>query len=396
MANYPLSGYRVVDFSWVWAGPLLGMILADMGAEVIKVEPPWGDESRVSAGYAKLEGQSSYFMFPNRNKKSIALDLKKEKGVEALKRLARISDVVVENFRPGVMDKLGIGYDRLSKENPGIIYASISGFGQTGPYASRPSYDIVSQAASGWMWLNSREPRGLGSKASLTPSCLAGSPGDSIPGTFLALGILAAINHKNATGRGQRIDVAQTDALMTVTGLAFTHFLLAGITAEERSRLPSSSIHGVYETKDGFIVVRATAEKDLKILSDVVGIQFDELKQSSSKLTDWFRLRTRDEVSRLLSEKIPCSPVRTDDEVIRDPTVTERGIIIEKPHPLGFTYRSVATGIQFSETPVSVETLPPLLGQDTSEILKLIGYGVDEAAQLIQEKVAFSQEIFRV
>jgi CoA:oxalate CoA-transferase len=385
-----LSNLRVLDLSQHLAGPFCTMLLADMGAEVIKVEPPWGDESRVGTGYVKLEGQSSYFMFPNRNKKSISLDLKKEKGVEALKRLTRISDVVVENFRPGVMDRLGIGYDALSKENPSIIYASISGFGQTGPYAFRPSYDIVSQAASGWMWLNSREPRGPGSKASLIPSCLAGSPGDSIPGTFLALGILAALNHRNVTGKGQRIDVAQTDSLMTVAGLAFTQCLLAGITAEERAQRQSSSIHGVYKVKDGFIVVRATAEKDLKILADIVGVQPDELKQSPTKLTDWFKLRTRDEVSQLLSEKIPCSPVRTDDEVIRDPNVTERGVIIEKPHPLGFTYRSIATGIQFSETPVSLETIPPLLGQHTTEILKLIGYREDEIELLLNEKVAFN------
>jgi CoA:oxalate CoA-transferase len=387
-----LSNLRVLDLSQHLAGPFCTMLLADMGAEVIKVEPPWGDESRTSAGYAKLQGQSTYFMFPNRNKRSIALDLKKEKGVEVLKRLSKISDVIVENFRPGVMDRLGIGYDALSKENSGIIYASISGFGQTGPYASRPSYDIVSQAASSWMWLNSREPRGLGSKASLIPSCLAGSPGDSIPGTFLALGILAALNNRNITGKGQRIDVAQTDALMTIAGFAFTQFLLAGITADERSQQPSTSIHGVYEAKDGFIVVRATAEKDLKALAEVVGMESDELLQSPIKLAEWFKLRTRDEISKLLSERIPCSPVRTDEEVIRDPFVKERRIIIEKPHPLGFTYRSVATGIQFSETPVSVETLPPLLGQHTAEILKLIGYREDEAEQLIHEKVAFSQD----
>ena len=388
-----LSNLRVLDLSQHLAGPFCTMLLADMGADIIKVEPPWGDESRVSAGYAKVEGQSTYFMFPNRNKKSIALDLKKVEGVEALKRLARVSDVVVENFRPGVMDRLGIGYDELSRENPGIVYASISGFGQTGPYASRPSYDIVSQAASGWMWLNSREPRGLGSKASLIPSCLAGSPGDSIPGTFLALGILAALNHRNVTGRGQRIDVAQTDALMTAAGLAFTQCLLAGITAEDRAQRPSSSIHGVYEANDGFIVVRASAEKDLKILAGVVGVESSELLGSPTKLIDWFKNRTRDEISLLLSDKIPCSSVRKDDEVINDPIVKGRGTIVEKFHPLGFTYRSVATGIEFSDTPVSVDMPPPLLGQHTREILKLIGYSDDEVAQLIDGKVAFAEEL---
>jgi len=362
-----------------------------MGAEVIKVEPPWGDESRTSAGYERLKGESVYFMFPNRNKKSLVLDLKKERGVEVIKRLVRGSDVVVENFRPGVMDRLGIGYDALSLENPGLIYASISGFGLSGPYSNRPSYDIVGQAASGWMWLNSRETRGLDSRASYTPSCLAGSPGDSIPGTFLALGILAALNHRNQTGRGQRIDVAQTDALMTVAGLGFTYSLMGGATAEERASRPSSSIHGVYEAKDGYIVVRASAEKDLKLLSEVVGVEPEELKGSPQRLIGWFKTRTRDEIAGLLSEKIPCSSVRTDDEVARDLVIRER-VIVELPHPLGFTYRAVATGIKFSETPVSVEALPPSLGQDTAEVLKSVGYSDDEVTVLIRERVAFAPE----
>ena len=387
-----LSKLRVLDLSQHLAGPFCTMLLADMGAEIIKVEPPWGDESRTSAGYAKMEGESTYFMFPNRNKRSIALDLKKPEGVEVVMKLAKISDVLVENFRPGVMDRLGLGYDILSKLNPGIVYASISGFGQTGPYTSRPSYDIVSQAASGWMWLNSREPRGLNSRPSFTPSCLAGSPGDSIPGTFLALGILAAIHHRNSTGRGQRIDVAQTEALMTAAGLGFTQCLLAGITAEDRAHRSSSSIHGVYEAKDGFIAVRASAEKDLKILASVVGVDPGELSGSSEKLLNWFRCRTRDEISLMLGDKIPCSAVRTDDEVMGDSFVRARGAVVEMSHPLGFTYRTVATGIEFSETPVSVDTLPPMLGQHTREILKLIGYSEEDVSKLIDERVAFSED----
>ena len=217
-----LQGIKIVDLTQHLAGPFCTMLLADMGAEVVKVEPPWGDASRSSPQYPSIEGQNAYFMFVNRNKRSIVLDLKSEKGVEVLKRLVASSDVVVENFRPGVMDRLGIGYDALRKVNPEIVYASISGFGQDSPYVKRPSFDIIAQAMSGWMWLNSRESRGMNSGAPLEPSCLAGSPGDTIPGIFCALSVLAALHHKEKTGKGQRIDVAQTDSLMTLSGLALT------------------------------------------------------------------------------------------------------------------------------------------------------------------------------
>ncbi|HEX9915238.1 MAG TPA: CoA transferase, partial [Candidatus Bathyarchaeia archaeon] len=278
------------------------MLLADMGAEVFKVEPSWGDASRTSAQYPTVEGHNTYFMYVNRNKRSVVLDLKSGKGVEALKRLVKVSDVVVENFRPGVMDRLGIGYEALREINPGIVYASISGFGQDGPYVRRPSFDIIAQAMSGWMWLNSRETRGLDSRASLVPSCLAGSPGDTIPGVFCALSILAALLHRQATGRGQRIDVAQADALMSVSGLSLIRYIYSGGSADERARRPPTQIHGVYEAMDGYVALRVIGDEAIKSVAEATGVDVDEVNPSSCALRDWFRQRSRDQIVELLAE----------------------------------------------------------------------------------------------
>ena len=383
-----LQGIRIVDLTQHLAGPFCTMLLADMGAEVFKVEPPWGDASRTTTRYPMIEGQNSYFMFVNRNKRSIALDLKSERGVEALKRLVEISDVVVENFRPGVMDRLGIGYEALREVSPGIVYASISGFGQEGPYVRRPSFDIIAQAMSGWMWLNSRETRGPNSRASLVPSCLAGSPGDTVPGVFCALSILAALLHRKNTGQGQRIDVAQTDALMTLSGLGMMRYLYSDGTADERARQPPAHIHGVYEAKDGYVAIRVIGERAINAVAEAIGIKADEITPSSETLVDWFKERERGEIADLLADKVPCAPVLTDEELADDPNVRERGMIVEMQHPLGFTYRTVATGIKFSETPVTIDVLPPVLGGDTVEVLRLIGYGDEQIEQLIEEGVA--------
>ena len=387
-----LGNVRIVDLTQHLAGPFCTMLLADMGAEVLKVEPPWGDASRSSPQYPMIEGHSSYFMTVNRNKRSIALDLKSEGGVEVLKRLVESSDVVVENFRPGVMNRLGIGYEALREVNPGIIYASISGFGQDSPYAKRPSFDIIAQAMSGWMWTNSREPRGLNSRASFEPSCLAGSPGDTVPGTFCALSILAALHHRDATGQGQKIDVAQTDALMTLSVMGLSRSLYKDGTSDERAHRPAARIHGVYEAKDGFVAVRVIGEKAITAVAEATGIDADDVTPSSEVLKSWFRERSRDEVADVLADKVPCSPVLTDQELIRDPNVKAREMIVERDHPGGFTYRTVATGIKFSETPTKIDRLPPGLGADTIDVLRGLGYDETEIRRLIEEGEARTAE----
>jgi len=385
-----LKGLKVVDLTQHLAGPFCTMLLADMGAEVFKIEPIWGDASRTSPQYPVVEGQSSYFMHVNRNKKSIALDLKSEKGKHALKELVKRSDVVVENFRPGVMDRLGIGYESLRKIYPGIIYASISGFGQDSLYVKRPSFDIIAQAMSGWMWLNSRETRGLNSAASFELNCLAGSPGDTVPGLFCALSILAALRYRDVSGQGQSIDIAQTDSLMTLSGLGMIRTLYTDSDSDERAHRASSRIHGVYEAKDGYVAIRIVGEKSVQSVANVLGVEPSEVNANSDYLKKWFKEKTRAEVSGLLSDKVPCAPVLTDRELISDPNVREREMIIEMPHPEGFTYRSVATGIKFSETPVAVETLPPLLGADSVDVLKSLGYSDNEIKQLIDEGVTLA------
>jgi crotonobetainyl-CoA:carnitine CoA-transferase CaiB-like acyl-CoA transferase len=362
------------------------MLLADMGAEVIKIEPPWGDSSRNSSRYPSKDGMNTYFMFVNRNKKSIVLNLKSEKGVDVVKKLVESSDVIVENFRPGVMKRLGIGYEALKEVNPRIIFASISGFGQTGPYVSRPSFDIIGQAMSGWMWLNSREKRGLNSKPSLIPSCLAGSPGDTIPGIFCALSILSALHARNNTGMGQRIDVAQTDSIMSLIGLAFVRYFGSGESADERANKPSTTIHGVFEAKDGYVAVRAIG-RDLGKLAESIGVEEDKLSSSSEELLNWFKDRTRKEISDILSEKIPCAPVLTDEELVMDANVLEREMINETEYPQGFTYKSVASSIKLSGTPIKKYSPAPQLGQHTRKILKQLGYGDKQIMELVEEKV---------
>ncbi len=382
-----LTGIRVIDLTWNLAGPFCTALLADMGAEVIKIEPPWGDMGRMGgpSSSVTIKRQSPYFMWLNRNKKGVVLNLKNEKAVKILKDLVKVSDVVVENMRPGTMDKLEIGYKNLKKVNPGIIYAALSGYGQYGPYINRPSYDIIGQAMSGWMYL-----QGLINESKI-PSRITGAIGDIIPGLYTTTAILGALHYREKTGKGQMIDVSQMDSLIASHN-SFTSYLMTGITSDKLKKSDGKrDVHGIYEAKDGYVVIRALGRgvwKDLDKLAQIVDCEPEELRPPSTLLNEWVKCKTRNEVVTLLSGTLPCAPVLTEAEVVNDPNTIARNTISGIEHKLGFIFKTTPAPIKFSETPIKLRTAAPLLGQHTKEVLSdILEYNKEEISNLIEEKV---------
>ena len=208
-----------------------------------------------------------------------------------------------------------------------------------------------------------------------------------MPGIFCALSILAALRYRDVSGVGQRIDIAQTDALLTLSGLGLVRTLYSDSDADTRARSDAARIHGVYEASDGYIVIRVVGDKAVEAVAETLNIEPADVTPDSEHIKHWFKERTRSQISEVLSDKVPCAPVLTDLELINDPNVKAREMIQEIPHPDGFTYHAIATGIKFTETPVAINVLPPRLGEDSAEVLASLGYRSDEIAQLIGEGV---------
>lgn len=376
----PLENVRVLDLSRYMAGPFCGKILADLGAEVIKIEPPWGEESRFRPPLTR--GLSATFMEFHRGKKGMTLNLKKEKAIKIFKELVKHSDVVLENYSTGTMDRLGIGYETLKEINPQIIFASITGFGQYGPRAERPSFDILGQATSGFMAVvgESVDPEG-------PPVLVPEAPGDSIPGTYCALSIIAALYWRQFTGRGQRIEIAQQDVMMYITPSIAT-YMLTGLTWPAMRRMTGTDIPGVYgcfKAKDGYVAVAAP-----------MGPVFDRLVKAFNRETvdnafieEWVKNSTVDQVvSKLIEADVPTSPVFTISEVVEDEHAHVREMIVEVEHPQAGKVKVVGVPMKFSETPCRVEWPSPLLGQHNEEVLtSLLGYIKEEVAELKKDGV---------
>lgn len=385
-----LEGIKVLDLTRVLAGPYATMILGDMGAEIIKIEAKGtGDDSRAFGPY--VNGESAYFMSINRNKKSITMNLKNPEAIKVFKEMVKKVDVVVENFRPGTMEKLGIGYDVIKEINPSIIYASASGFGQDGPYSKRAAYDAVVQAMGGIMSITGQEG-GL-------PTRVGTSVGDITAGLFCAIGILGALCCRDRTGIGQAVDVAMLDCQVAILENAISRYLVNGvIPAPQGNRHPSIVPFETFETSDSNIMVSAGNDKLWASYCKVIGRE--ELIEDPRFVTNPLRLenyaalrpiiaeemkkKSLAEWSALLDEAgVPQSPVNNVAMVIDNPQVKARDMIVSVEHPVAGTVKMPGIPIKLSETPSEIKTAAPVLGANTADILKdLLGMSDDEVSAL--------------
>ena len=386
-----LKSVRVIDLSRVLAGPFCTMLLADMGAEVIKVEEPGrGDDSR---GYPPfIRGASAYFANLNRNKKSVILDLKKKEGKDLLRDLLKTADVLLENFKPGTMEKLGFGYDPIKEINPKLVYASISGFGQFGPYKDRPGYDIIGQAMGGLMsttgWPDSPPTR--------TGTAMA----DILAGLNCSIGILAALKGRERTGVGERIDVALVDSVVSAMETIIQLCLVEGrIPGRIGNRYEFIAPYDSFAATDGWVVIGVGGEEVWKRFCKAIERE-DLLKDPRFEtnrdrvreyaplkeiVTEWTSKRNaKDIISHLMSFSVPCAPIYNIEQIVNDPHIAQaRGMIVDMDHPLEGTMKVVACPIKFTEMKPSIRSTAPLHGEHTEEVLTgLLGLSKEEVARL--------------
>ena len=390
-----LEGIRAIDLTMFMSGPFASMILGDLGAEIIKVEQPeGGDTSRHVPPYFH-KGESLYYFSLNRNKRSLTLNLATDEGKRIFYDLVKKADIVIDNFRPGVLTSLGADYDRLREVNPGIICCSISAFGPEGPYGSRPAYDLIIQALSGAMGMTGEEGRG--------PLRLGVPMGDLAGSMWAVVGILAALYHRKISGQGQLVDISLLDSLVSL----ITYPALYYSYGEEVAK-PLGSGHQVivpfqaFKTKDYYLAVACPREKFWVLLCEALKVP--ELISDPRFLTIGDRLKNKDELygilNPLFSRKtnaeweeilvkagVPCAPVNTIDKVFLDPAIQHRGMVISIDH-LGEKLQSFGNPIGMSETPISEYQSAPRLGADNRDLLEgLLGYSPEEVERLKRERI---------
>ncbi len=371
-----LSDVVVIDLSRVLAGPHCTMILGDLGATVIKVEQPGkGDDTR-HFGPPYIAGESAYYLGLNRNKQSILLDFSTPEGKERLLNLLSTATVLVENFRPGALERQGLGYEALRAINPGLIYCSISGYGQTGPYALRPGYDFVAQAESGLMSVTGEidgDPQRVGSPV-----------GDVSAGVYACIAILAALRVRDRTGKGQHIDISLLETTMSLLSNVASNYLISG---EEAPRLgnghPNIVPYQAFHTRDGYVVVSCGNDRLYQALCQL--LEREDLATDPRFATNPQRVRNREQLVPALQEEflhrsteewlpelraagIPCGPINTVSQIFHDPHIQARDFVWECEHPTAGRIKLSGSPIHLSETPTRLYKAPPLLGEDDDKV----------------------------
>lgn len=387
----PLNGIKVLDLTQAMAGPMASMTLGDLGADVIKLEPLSGDQTRNWAP-PYMEGMSSYFLSANRNKRSISVNLKTKAGMEILKKLVSASDILIENFRPGTMAKFGMGYESASQINKGIIYCSLSGYGQTGQNRDWPGYDLTVLAYSGLLSLNGEEGR--------SPIKFGVPIADITAGLFSAISILAALHHRDETGKGQFIDMSMLDANFSI----LTHQALSYLSTGNNPRLLGSAHasiapYQVFKTSDGFIAVAVGSEKLWQSFCSVIEREDmasdprfrsnSERVQNRSELVDeinreFAKVKTGDIFRKLLEAGIPASPINRVEDAVNSEQIKERDMVRQVQAPYG-NIKLLGTPFRMSQTPGDVRLHPPMLGEHTHEILESLGFGKEEIERMASE-----------
>jgi len=389
-----LEGIKVLDLSRVLAGPYCTMMLADFGADIIKIEPPnVGDDSRAFGPFVGKE--SAYFMSLNRNKRSMILNFKRQEECDLFKELVKQADVVVENYRPGTMEKLGLGYEELKKINPKLIYAACSGFGHSGPYQDKPAYDIIVQAMGGIMSITGAEDG--------EPTRVGASIGDIIAGMFTAYGVLLAMFHRERTGEGQKVDVGMLDCQLAILENAIARYVTSGVVPGPLgNRHPSITPFASFTAQDGHIIVGAGNDRLWERLCTILertdlikDARFDtnsnrtaNVKELAVIFNGIFSTKPIQAWLDILEQAgLPCAPINTIDKVVNDPHIAAREMIVEVEHPVAGKLKMPGVPVKMSATPGAVETHAPLLGQHTAEILKeLLGWDKEKVESFFTPK----------